>query len=94
MLQTRRTILVQAIIAIVLVISVSIPYIMSANAQNSNLSDGFNDKRMIVDLKNRTITLINGTTNETISVKNLTTIAGNVTANQNLTVDAGNLTTN
>jgi len=73
--------LVKAVIAIALVLQIS-HYTISAQAQNSSLPENLNDKRMVVDLKNDTVTLINATNNETISIKNLnTTAAGNVTTN-------------
>src|SRR5438093_1672975 len=49
-------------------------------------------KKMII--RDNIVTVINTTTNETISVRNLTENAGNATTNQTLTTNGGNATTN
>lgn len=85
--------LVKVVIAIALMIQISY-YTISVHGQNLSMPESLSDKRMIVDLKNNTVTLINATNNETISLKNFSTNAGNETTNQNLTSDVGNMTTN
>ena len=53
-----------------------------------------NGTKLILNMKDRTQTLVNATTNETIMVRNLTENAGNATINESLTTNAGNATTN
>ena len=49
-----------------------------------------NNTKLIVNLKNRTISVVDTTTNETISTRNFTTTSGNTTLSGN----TGNMTTN
>jgi hypothetical protein len=65
-----------------------------AQGQNTSLPENTNSTRMVLNLKDKTVTLINATTNETISVRNLAENTGNMTTNQSLTTDNGNMTTN
>jgi hypothetical protein len=66
-----------------------------AQGSNTTSAQNRNNTKLIVDLKNHTITLIDITTNETISVKNLTPIEGaNTTSNESLTTNTENATTN
>jgi hypothetical protein len=63
-------------------------------AQNTTLPQDTNDTRRVFNMIDNTVTLINATTNETISVMKFTTSAGNTTANETLPTSAGNTTAN
>jgi hypothetical protein len=65
-----------------------------AQIENTTLPENMNDIRQIIDLKDDTVTLINKTTNETISIRNLSEDTGNMTTNETLAGDTGNMTTN
>ena len=56
---------------------------MTAQAQNTTLSMS-NDTRMVFNTQDNTITLINTTSNETISVRSITSNAGNMTINETI----------
>jgi hypothetical protein len=76
-------------------IAITLPPIINllmAQAQNITLPQNTNDTRLIVSMKNHTITYVNRTTNETIKVENFT--LGNATTNETLTTNTGNATTN
>jgi hypothetical protein len=45
-------------------------------------------------IRDNTVIVVNTTTNETISVRNLTETAGNATTNETLPTNTGNATTN
>lgn len=98
------TILVAFIFGFVMLIPLIADWKM-VQAQNTSLPENGNNTRMVLNLKDKTVTLINMTTNETISVRNLTENTGNITTNENLTTEkitnneslttnAGNTTTN
>lgn len=66
-------------------------------AQNATSSDT-NDTRMILNMKDNTVTLLNTTSNETISIRNLTadsenTITNETKSSSNVTENAENSTT-
>jgi len=75
-------------IGLVIALAQFIPPIISdwttAEAQNTTSSQNTNNTRMILNVKDNTVTLINATTNETISTRNLTEITGNTTTNETL----------
>ena len=57
----------------------------SAESQNSTLSNDTNNTRPVWNMKDRTITLVNPTTNETEIIGNFTVNPGNMTTNETLT---------
>jgi cytoskeletal protein RodZ len=66
-----------------------------AQGPNTTTAQNRNNTKLIVDLKNNTITLVDKTTNETISVKNLMPkAAANTTITENITTNEKNATTN
>ena len=70
---------------------------MGVQAQNTTSSLA-NDTRMILNVTDNTVTLLNTTSNETISIRNLTTDSGNLIINEtksgsNVTENAENSTT-
>jgi len=71
---------------------------MFASAQIINLPPSENGTRLILNMKNHTQTLVNATTNETISVENFTIYQGNTTTNETnkmiIPGKTGNTTTN
>jgi len=88
-----RTILIGLTIAF----AVPIPLIvnlMMVQAQNATLPLNTNNTRAIWNLKNQTITLVNTTTNETISVNPFPEKVGNMTTNETPSGSIGNMTTN
>jgi hypothetical protein len=68
----------------------------SVMAQSDNMtSENSNNTQRIVNMKDRTVSLINTTTNETISVKEfMPEGALNTTRNQNIITNANDTTTN
>ncbi len=86
-------ILIQLIVAFALLIpSLTTDWIM---AQDQIITvPSSNNTELILDMKNQIQTLVNATTNETISVENFTLIRGNATTNETLTTNGGNATTN
>jgi hypothetical protein len=80
---------------LVLVIQLLIVNLVMAQAPNKTLPQNPNTTKLIMNLKNHTITVVDTRTNETIGVMNLTPKPGaNMTANETLTTNAGNTTTN
>lgn len=65
-----------------------------AQIQNTTLPETTNDTRRIINLKDNTITVINKTTNETISTTPYTGNTGNATPNESLSGTALNATPN
>jgi hypothetical protein len=65
-----------------------------SQAQDSTSPENADDTRMITNFKDRTITLLNTTTNEIISVRPFPEDIGNTTTNQTLSGIAENTTTN
>jgi hypothetical protein len=53
-----------------------------------------NNTKVVVNLKNHTISVVDKTTNETISTRTFATTSGNITTNNTLPGNAGNITTN
>ena len=68
--------------------------LMSAQAQIITLPDNENNTRLVLNMDNLTQTLVNATTNETISVEKLTIYRPNATTNESLTTDTADTTTN
>ena len=56
-----------------------------AQAPNTTLSQNTNNTRVIWNMKDHTITLVNTTTNETKSIGNFTVNPGNTTTNETIT---------
>lgn len=56
-----------------------------AESQNSTLSNDTNNTRPVWNMKDRTITLVNPTTNETKIIGNFTVNLGNITTSETLT---------
>lgn len=78
---------------VALVIQLLIISPVMAQGPNTTSAQNRNNTKLIVDLKNHTITLVNTTTNETISVKNLTPKAAvNTTTDENIITNAINAT--
>jgi len=78
-----------------LVIQLLIINPVMAQDSNTSFAQNRNNTKLIVDLKNHTITTIDTTTNETISVKKFTPIeVANTTTNESLTTNSENATTN
>ena len=92
MIPINRTIIVAIIIAFV--ISLPLSAHLGAQAQIITLPGSQNNTRLILNMDNHTQTLVNATTNETISVEMFTLYRPNATTNENLTTDSGNTTTN
>ena len=66
---------------------------VTAQDSNTTLAENRNNTKLIVDLKNHTITTLDTTTNETISVKKFTPIeVANTTTNESLTTNIENAT--
>ena len=64
-----------------------------AQDSNTTLAQNRNNTKLVVDLKNQTITTIDTTTNETINVKKFTPIeVANTTTNESLTTNTENAT--
>lgn len=81
----------------VLALVIQLLIINPALAQDTNTTSdqNRNNTRLIVDLKNHTISVVDTTTNETLSVKKYTPKAPvNTTTDQNIITDAENATTN
>jgi hypothetical protein len=67
---------------------------MTAKAQIRTVPMPENGTRLLLNMKDQTQTLVNATTNETISVENFTFYKGNETTNETLPGNAANMTTN
>ena len=67
---------------------------MGTQAKIITLPETENNTRLILDMDSLTQTLVNTTTNETISVEKFTLFRPNATTNETLTSDTGNTTTN
>jgi hypothetical protein len=94
MKQDFFAVLVSVNIAFLLLITCAL--VGSVMAQSDNMtSENSNNTQRIVNMKDRTVSLINTTTNETISVKEFMPEAAlNTTTNQNIITNASNATTN
>jgi hypothetical protein len=66
---------------------------MTAKAQIRTVPMPENGTKLLLNMKDHTQTLVNATTNETISVENFTLYKGNETTNETLPGN-GNMTTN
>ena len=87
-----------------ILISSTLAHLVMAQSENKTSENAApqytNNARAIVNLKNHTITLIDTTTNETISVKNFTLNPANTTTTnetigtQNFPANVGNTTSN
>jgi hypothetical protein len=85
------------LIGIILAFMITLPLtamLMSAQAQIITLPGNENNTRLILNMDNLTQTLVNATTNETISVEKFTLYKPNATTNETLTTDTGNETPN
>ena len=85
------------LIGLILVFVITLPLtvnLMMAQAQIITLPGDENNTTLILDMDKHTQTLVNATTNETISVENFTLYKGNMTTNETLTADTRNATTN
>jgi hypothetical protein len=67
---------------------------MTAKAQIRTVPMPENGTKLLLNMKDHTQTLVNATTNETISVENFTLYKGNETTNETLPRSIGNMTTN
>ena len=65
-----------------------------AQSQNTTLPQDTNNTRAIWNMKDRTITLVDPTTNETKIIGSFAVNTGNATTNETLTTNTGNATTN
>ena len=81
-------------VALSVLISSPISHWVVAQMQNTTLPENTNNTRMVLNLKDKTVTLINATTNETISVKPATEKMQNMTSNETLPGNAANMTSN
>jgi hypothetical protein len=59
--------------------------VAESQSQNSTLSNDTNNTRPVWNMQDRTITLVNPTTNETKIIGNFTVNPGNITTNDTLT---------
>jgi hypothetical protein len=85
------------LIGLILVFVITLPLDVSlvvAQPQIITLPEEENNTRLILNMDNLTQTLVNATTNETISVENFTIYRPNGTTNETLTTSTGNATTN
>jgi hypothetical protein len=85
------------LIGIILAFIITLPLtanLMPAQAKNIYFPVNENNTRLILNMDNLTQTLVNATTNETISVEKFTLYRPNATTNETLTTDTGNATTN
>jgi hypothetical protein len=67
---------------------------MTAKAQIRTVPMPENGTKLLLNMKDHTQTLVNATTNETISVENFTLYKGNETKNKTLPGNVGNMTAN
>jgi hypothetical protein len=85
------------LIGLTFAIAITLPAIvnlMMAQAQIITLPQNTNDTKLIVSVKNHTLTFVNRTTNETIKVENFTLYSPNATTNETLPTNTVNATTN
>ena len=90
--------MISSIIGLLSAFALLTPLVIShwtmAQIQNTTLPENMNDTRRIFNLNDNTITVINKTTNETISTMPYIRNIGNMTTNETLAGDTGNMTTN
>ena len=80
-----------------IMISSTLAHLVMAKSENKTSFDGKNNTRRIINLVNNTITIVDKTTNETISTMPYTAKAGNDTTNgtmTNSTINDGGFSTN
>jgi hypothetical protein len=87
------TVLIELTVAFVLLAPFLITGGMTVKAQIITVPMPENDTNLILNMKDRTQTLVNATTNETISVEKFIIKNGNETTNETLP-GIGNMTTN
>jgi len=91
-------ILLMVLIGITVTFSLSVTFLitgwMTAKAQIITVPMPANDTKLLLNMKDHTQTLVNATTNETISVEKFILIKGNETTNETLPGNAGNMTAN
>jgi hypothetical protein len=88
------TVLIELTVAFVLLAPFLITGGMTVKAQIITVPMPENDTNLILNMKDRTQTLVNATTNETISVEKFIIKNGNETTNETLPGSIGNMTTN
>jgi hypothetical protein len=88
------TVLIELTVAFVLLAPFLITGGMTVKAQIITVPMPENDTNLILNMKDRTQTLVNATTNETISVEKFIIQNGNETTNETLPASVGNMTTN
>ena len=92
MTQTPLIVIIPLTMAFVL----SVPFLldgrMMAQAQIITVPMTENGTKLILNMKDRTQTLVNATTNETISVSKFIYFNGNQTTNETLAANTGNMT--
>ena len=87
-------VLIELTVAFVLLAPFLITGKMMAQAQIITLPMPENNTKLILNMKDHTQTLVNATTNETISVEKFTFYKGNETTNETLPGSVGNMTSN
>jgi hypothetical protein len=87
-------VLIELSVAFVLLAPFLITGGMMVKAQITTVPVPGNNTKLIFDMKKHTQTLVNATTNETISVENFTVYRPNMTTNETLAGSFGNMTTN
>ncbi|MGB7936911.1 MAG: hypothetical protein WCF21_09855 [Nitrososphaeraceae archaeon] len=87
-------VLIELTMAFVLLAPFLINGWMTVKAQIITVPQPENDTKLILNMKDRTQTLVNATTNETISVEKFIIPSANETTNETLPESVGNMTTN
>jgi hypothetical protein len=87
-------VLIELAVAFVLLAPFLITGGMMVKAQIITVPMPENNTKLILNMKDHTQTLVNATTNETISVEKFITLNGNETTNETLPGSVGNMTTN
>jgi len=93
MIPITWTVLIGLIVASV----ISLPLtenLIAAQGKIITLPGAENDTKLILNMDDLTKTLVNATTNETISIEKFTLYRPNATTNETLTTDTGDTTTN
>jgi hypothetical protein len=88
------TVLIELTMGFVLLAPFLITGGMTVKAQIITVPMPENDTKLILNMKDRTQTLVNATTNETISVEKFIYFNGNETTNETISGSVGNMTTN
>jgi hypothetical protein len=87
-------VLIELTMAFVLLAPFLINGWMTVKAQIITVPQPENETKLILNMKDRTQTLVNATTNETISVEKFIIPSRNETTNETLPESVGNITTN